>query len=147
MELDLTEKKSAPVDDIHVDYTKRILESLKAKAKEHDVSLTKLKSVFIAGASNKDETNPLILLGFARVNMYLRLLDPAVAAHEFKEASNNKNFKKLMFDFSSHLTPKPEDYALAEEDLKKFNLNFNFDSIDELYLRDTQEISLYKDYL
>src|SRR5438105_4367291 len=106
MELDLTQKKATPVEDVNIDYSKRILSALEAKAKENNVGLAQLKSVFISGASEKIDSNPLILSGFARINMYLRLLDPVVVAQEFKAASDNKNFKKLIFDFSSHLSPK-----------------------------------------
>ena len=155
MELDLT-KKSAPATnqvDENVDYTIRILDALQIKAKEHNdtndfkVSPQQLKSVFVVGASEKVEEHTLTLCGFARVNMYLRLLDPAVVAHEFKIASNNKNFKKLVFDFSSHISPKSDDFAAAEEDLKKHNLNFDFTSIDELYLEDVKNCAFYMSYI
>jgi hypothetical protein len=154
MELDLTQAKaSAPEVDVNVDYTKRILLAIKAKAKEHNdtneskVSVPQLKSVFIAGAEDKVEGKALVLLGFARINMYLRLLDPATVAREFKSASDNKNFKKLIFDFSSYVSPNTEDFSRAEEDLNKHNLNFDFASVDELYLEDVQSVSLYKNYL
>jgi hypothetical protein len=154
MELDLTQAKtSVPEVDVNVDYTKRILFALKSKVKEHNdtneskVSVHQLKSVFITGAGDKIEGKKLILLGFARINMYLRLLDPAIAAREFKTASDNKHFKKLIFDFSSYVSPKAEDFSKAEDDLNKHNLNFDFAFVDELYLEDVQSVSFYKNYL
>jgi hypothetical protein len=147
MELDLTQKKSVPVEDVNIDYTKRILLALDSVAKTHKVDFNRIKAVFISGATEKVDSHPLILCGFARVNMYLRLLDPSVASQEFKAASNNKNFKKLIFDFSSHLSPKPEDYERAKVDLNNYKLNFDFESLDSLYLEDAQTVPPYKHYL
>jgi hypothetical protein len=153
MQLDLTEKKHATAEDVNVDYTKRIVEALKAKAKEHNeanehkVTFNQLKSVFVVGASERIDTFPLLLSGFARVNMYLRLLDPSVVVYEFKEAADNKKFKKLIFDFSSHIVPKSDDYRVAQDDLAKFKLDFDFNSVEELYLSETASAPSWLEYL
>lgn len=153
MELDLTQKPVvASEDEEYINYTICILDALRSKAKEYNdiggskVSWQQLKSVFVAGASEEQAENK-ILSGFARVNMYLRLLDPATVASEFKLASNKRNLKKLIFDFSSHISPNSDDINIAGEDLKKYNLNFNFSSVDELYLEDMRGKAFYVSYL
>jgi hypothetical protein len=156
MQIDLTKKQPKIEQDVHVEYTKQIISALKEKVKEHNlqseskVSFPQLKSVFVSGARSKEEDKSLNECGLARVNMFLRLSDPESIVREFKESSaidrSYRMIGKPLLDFSTFLVPKEVDFVRAKEDIKKFNLNFNYNSVDDLYFEEQKRIG-YKEYL
>lgn len=141
-------------EDTFVSYTKKLFSALKLKVKEHNstnsykVNFHQLKNVFIYSASEPSMKHDIIINGFARINMFLRLLEPSVLTHEFKEAAqlNKASFKKMILDLSSCLSPNELDFNLALEDVKKYNLEIKINSLDQLYL-DTPDVDFYRDYL
>jgi hypothetical protein len=156
MQIDLTKKAEKVEQDVNVEYTKQIITALKEKVKDHNatnetrVSFSQLKSIFISGARIKDENRSLNESGLARVNMFLRLSNVETLIHEFKETSamdrSYRVISKPMFDFSQFLIPKEVDFIKAKEDIKKFNLDFNYNSIDDLYFEQIKQIN-YREYL
>ena len=51
------------------------------------------------------------------------------------------NFNKFI-DISESWCPIQEDFDQAKEDIKKYNLNYHFKDIEELYLEDYEKIDL-----
>lgn len=155
MQLDLTIKADNVLLDKGIENTKRIIEALKLKAKEFNVFgqekvyLYQLKSVFIKGASKKEEGKTLKECGFARVNMYLRkLAKPYEVPKEIHGVTDISVFnKRFSLDFSGYFNPNELDFAQAAEDVKKFNLISDFDSVNELYLDESKQPFLIKEYL
>lgn len=138
MQIDVTAKIE---EDISLKYTKEIIGSLKKKMRsfnansESKVTFAQLKSLFLEGAQKNDEKNHPVLSGFARVNMFLRILKDKTVVNEFKASKD------------SYIHPNELDYITASLDLNLYQLNFVLENIDELYLTDVDEISFLESYL
>lgn len=153
MTIDLS--KTSPNDDPNIGYTNRIITALKNKVSNHNqncqskVNLNQLKQVFIEGASSKVGEHSLLICGFARVNMFLRLLNSESLIKQFKSSSNMpvSVLKGLVLNIASVLTPDIYDFISAAEDIENNKLDFNFNSINDLYIQDSQRIYLIKEYL
>ncbi len=134
MEINLISKPEIVEEDLSLKYTKEIVSALKEKMKNFNsdsldkVSFSKLNTLFVEGAKEENEFS-LILNGFARVNMFLRLLKNKSFVSEFKADG--------VHDFY----PNTEDFDVSKKDLELFKLNFDIETIDELYLRDLKEVS------
>jgi hypothetical protein len=140
MQIDLIQKPTEKKEDLSLKHTKELVVALKKKMKgfnaesEEKVSFSQLKRLFVAGAI-KTEGYTLPICGFARVNMFLRLLKTKSFISEFK-ASGFRDF-----------LPSDEDYIVAKHDIEDLGLNFDFNDINELYFDDVNEISFLQVYL
>jgi len=134
MQIDLLKKKEEPKEDVSLAYTKKILFALKSKMREFNidspkrVSLSKLKELFILGAKDGCDCKKIVC-SFARVNMFLRLFEQDAFLREIYSHKNEKFY------------PSKEDFEGAEADIKKFNIDFDFTNIEELYLSKAEEVS------
>ena len=153
MQIDLTKKpKQEVVDDASVKYTKQIISALKKKVREHNatggekITFNQLKMVFLEGANKKEEGKSLPLCGLARVNMFLRLFRSSTIAHEFKASPSVKSGRSLTFDFTGYISPKEEDFALASEEVVKYDLTFDVNP-EDLYFSDYEHMTRYEEYL
>ena len=131
-------------NDRTVEFSKKILAALQDKVKSHNsqnnkkVNLNQVKKVYRNTPSDKNFNQ----LALARVNMFLRMvsgISSYIGANvNFSKAINNKYIVEASFN------PSIEDINKADEDISNFNLNdFEFTSIDELYLDDEEDGVIY----
>lgn len=137
------EKQLSPenMEDLYISYSVKVVDSLEAIKKEYNeqnnsrVHLSKLKAVFKAAGKNYDPAEGIEINTWclARVNMYL---DMVKGTKSYKSIEN----KALAVDSNNDLdltlsfVPAEECFELAEENVKKYNLDFNFKDVDNLYL-------------
>ena len=140
----VSESKDIIKNDRTVEFSKKILAALQNKVKSHNsennkkVNLNQVKKVYRNTPSDKNFNQ----LALARVNMFLRMvsgISSYIGANvNFSKAINNKYIVEASFN------PSIEDINKAEEDISNFNLNdFEFTSIDELYLDDEEDSVIY----
>lgn len=104
-----------------VEFSLRIVSCLKDKVKNHNlenadckVSFSSLRRAFCDASANV-VSGTRIQFSIASVNKLLRITSGRI-------------------DLTKSLDPIEEDYIQAQEDLFKYDLNFNFNSVDELYI-------------
>jgi hypothetical protein len=131
-------------NDKTVEFSKKILATLQDKVKSHNsqnnkkVNINQVKKVYRNTPSDKNFNQ----LALARVNMFLRMVS-GISTYigsniNFSKAINNKYIIEASFN------PSMEDTNKANEDINNFNLNdFEFTSIDELYLDDEEDSVIY----
>lgn len=139
-----SQSKDTIKNDKTVEFSKKILAALQDKVKSHNsqnnkkVNLNQVKKVYRNTPSDKNFNQ----LALARVNMFLRMVSGIsnyIGANvNFSKAINNKYIVEASFN------PSTEDINKADEDISNFNLNdFEFTSIDELYLDDEEDGVIY----
>jgi hypothetical protein len=144
-------------EDIVIRYSARLAEALENKVDEHNencpsngVSLSQVIKVFKHGA----ETFPNEALGeiginkwsLARVNMYLRVKCGRIDSSSIESVSNiKKEMSSLVFektvskrvnkflDVTENWIPNEEDFSLAQESVVKYDLDYNFNSLNDIY--------------
>lgn len=137
--------------DKGIEFSKKIIEALKNKVKEHNsknkkkVTLGQLKKVFRRGAGAFSSSHrPGKTRGqwaMARVNMFLRMVSGQPVKDSYRKAdsdiaraSSNDYIVEATFEAND------EDFIQADEDIKNYDLNdFDFDSAEELYLEDEED--------
>ena len=134
--------------DKAIDFSKKVIETLKNKAKEHNsknkkkVTLGQLKKVYRRGAGAFSSSHrPGKTRGqwaMARVNMFLKMVSGKPVKDAYRKADSDiaKAFSNN-YIIEASLEPDDEDFIQADEDIKNYNLgDFDFISADELYLDD-----------
>jgi hypothetical protein len=114
----------APSQEEAIDYSVRIIKALELMRTEHNknnpqrkVTINQLKEIYCKKAAIQACNSWAI----GCVNAYLRL-------------RLNKKIKRI--SISSNLwAPSEEDLNKAKDDIKQFELNFDFGSIDNLYIQ------------
>ena len=131
-------------NDKTVEFSKKILAALQDKVKSHNlqnnkkVNIIQVKKVYRNTPSDKNFNQ----LSLARVNMFLRMIS-GISTYigsniNLSKAINNKYIIDASFN------PSIEDINKAGEDINNFNLNdFEFTSIDEVYLGDEEDSVIY----
>jgi hypothetical protein len=158
-------------DDAVIQFSIRLAEALGAKVEDHneicssnEASLHQVTMVYKYAA----KTFPQEALGeiginkwsLARVNMYLRMKCGNIIQNE---SNSNKPQTKIemsslifegsiskridtFLDATQDWLPNEEDFSLAQEDVLKYDLNYDFENLDEIYLADrekTKGLSFY----
>jgi hypothetical protein len=146
-------------EDIVIEFSARLAETFKEKVKKHNgshlnkVSLAQVIKVYKHGAktfSSSNESAPSINeWSIARVNMFLRMKQGEVTTNNKSQAEVSKEaMSALVFetpsikrvnsflDLTKNWTPSEEDFALAQDDVKKNRLDYNFKTTEEIYLTD-----------
>lgn len=131
-----------------ITFSKKVIEALQNKVKEHNskssrkVTLSQLKKVYRRGAGAFSSSHrPGKTRGqwaMARVNMFLRMMSGGKVKDAYRKADQDVAKGSSILDISDSWEPKEEDFALALLDLEVIG-DFQFDSVDELYLDDEQE--------
>lgn len=159
-----TENQSLPkseenLDKQRISFSVRLVSCLENKTKEFNkknkslIRAEQLKEIYVRGTLlDKQNAN---LNGLARVNMFLRMNEQNIVNAPFENLGKQKKLLELVLetdslptnlnhnvDISEAWTPQQEDVARAEKDIKKYNLNFNFNNVEELYLDSYQAIKL-----
>jgi hypothetical protein len=145
MLIEITAKKTEPQIDPAIENSKRVIASLRKLVREHNaendkkVTFNQLKAVFIEGTASSGGDSTLHR-GYARINMFCRLLKAGSFVDEFK--NNAKVTKSNLIDFSNYISPSEQDYSRAKEDMKVYKIDFTIASIDELYFTDYEHFPL-----
>ena len=131
------ELSSEPDQDDLISSSIKIVDGLKSKVKEFNkanrtrVTYPQLEKVFLSGAKSKIRNGKtLCQSALARVNMYLSMKSGDPEYKLDKEKPTVVNF----LDVTAHWIPDTECFDKADEDIKNFNLDCNFASVDDLYL-------------
>lgn len=136
--------------DKAIDFSKKVIEALKNKVKEHNskyskkVTLGQLKKVYRRGAGAFSSSHrPGKTRGqwaMARVNMFLRMVSGKPVKDAYRKADSDIARAKTEIIIEAGLEPSDEDFEMADVDIKNYNLNdFDFASVDELYLDDEED--------
>ena len=144
-------------DDIIVQFSVRLAEALEVRVEDHNeacpsnkASLSQAVKVYKHAATNFPQ-EALGEIGInkwslARVNMYLRMkcgsIDSGGASYKSKtkekmsslifEESASKRINTFL-DATQEWLPSEEDFSLAQEGVIKYDLNYDFNSLDEIY--------------
>ncbi len=127
-----------------IEYSNRIIKALESKIsifnKENSprkVRLNRLKEVYCAAVENCNENKNLYAL--ARVNKFLEVVADfnSLSAKDLKLALGE-------LDLLGNWTPSEEDLASSEKDVQKYNLNFSFGSVDELFIETSNSRASYE---
>lgn len=155
VEIDLKKKvesnASEQETDKYIVFSKKIISALDSKAEAHNklsatkVFLYQLKEMFVSGASEKWENATSNVAGWARVNMYLRMLGqiPTMVESAHVLAHTSKATSKKVLDFSCLLRPIDADFIEAKADIEKYKVDFEFGDIANLYLAEKGTLELY----
>ena len=138
-------------DDEAVNFSVKVIEALEMKMREHNsassnkVSLKQLKKVYRRAAGNVFADVPEVndnkgKWAMARVNMYLRILNGEPLPRE-THATVNFDYIEKDIDLIDAVIPTKEDFLKASEDIERFNLDYKFDNISDLYLDDEDNAS------
>ena len=138
-------------NDDAVSFSVKVIEALEKKMREHNtassnkVSLKQLKKVYRRAAGNvfadvPDTDGNKGKWAMARVNMYLRILNGEPLPRE-TYASIDFDFVGKDIDLIDAVIPTKEDFLKASEDIEKFDLNYEFNNINDLYLDDEDQES------
>lgn len=141
-----------------INFSSSVVAALSQKLKKHNdeqdskVTLTQLKKVYRRGAEAKEEKG---LCAMARVNMFLRMKrEGKIIYQEPQSMVETVEVKELVFeskariqvnsfvDLTENWLPIEADVAQATEDIKVFELDYDFKSINELYLDDYEKLDI-----
>lgn len=139
-------------DEEAVKFSVKVIEALSDKVKAHNsgcqrkVTLNALKKVYRRAAGNVYAV-PYQLetkngeWAMARVNVFLRLLSgdqlPLPSDVSTTIASSSVVTE---IDATEQWLPEEQDFIHAREDIKRYNLDFNFKNINQLYLEDYKSL-------
>jgi len=143
LNIDEKEKQPSSQEEL-IDFSCRVVGALNKKKEKHNeenpdnqVSIYELKKVFKKGAENCRGDKTCNQLGMARVSMFLRMKDGDML---ISEISTPVSFSEVrtdsLIDISDYMHPSEEDFLRADKDIEKLDLNFDFNSSEELYLED-----------
>jgi len=138
-------------NDEAVNFSVKVIEALEKKMRDHNgassnkVSLKQLKKVYRRAAGNIFADVPEVnddkgKWAMARVNMYLRILNGEPLPRE-THASIDFTLGDKDIDLIDAVIPTEEDFLKASEDIEKFDLNYKFNNINDLYLDDEDKES------
>lgn len=135
-----------------IEYSKKIIDALKSKVKEHNasysrkVTLSQLKKVYRRGAGAFSQTHrPGKTRGqwaMARVNMFLRMMSGKKVKDAYRKADGDIARAEAI-DISVCFCPDEVDFEQAEADVKRFDIDLNDFNPEELYLDDESNKNVY----
>ena len=150
-------------DDVRADeeqaikFSSSVVAALEQKAEEHNkdcnskVNINQLKKVYSQGAKAAQEKG---LQAMARVNMFLRMKKEGKITYQPARVEVQSELKELVFeakaqikvntfvDITENWLPSEADLIQASEDIKAFELNYEFKDIDELYLDEYEKLDI-----
>ena len=152
------------VDDVQIseeqaiEFSSSVVAALDQKAQEHNdnstskVKVSQLKTVYRRGAETKEKDKGLCAM--ARVNMFLRMRKDGKITYQSPKVEVQSELNELVFeakakirvstfvDITENWLPTDADFTQAAEDIKAFELNYNFKDINELYLDDYEKLEI-----
>jgi len=146
------------LEERRITFSARLISCLEGKKKSFNkknkskIKIEQLKEVYVKGVCSDNQD--LNLNGLARVNMFLRMKEQkmmGVISAKIKtkeklsglilESENLQNPNEPL-DISDAWVPQEEDLEQTKADIKKYKLNLDFTSVDELYLEPYKQIQL-----
>lgn len=132
-----------------IKYSVNAMRVLGDKRKEHNlkspsnkVTLNQLKDVFRRGAGNcsdaKESLETCSEWALARVNMFLR----QKSGEKIESSLSVIEMEGSIVDISDSWVPSDEDFEQAKADTLKYDLNYDFKDINELYLDEYKKIDI-----
>jgi len=155
------------VDDVQnseeqaVKFSSSVVQALECKTKEHNdeqnnkVNISQLKKIYRRGAEKSNEQKGLCAM--ARVNMYLRMKKDGKITYQKPATVNETEGTKLtelifeskatvkvstFVDITEDWLPIEADFIKAKEDIDKFELDYDFKDINDLYLDDYEKLDI-----
>lgn len=135
---------SAGEDGGAITFSNKVVEALKNKVKEHNskysrkVSLSQLKKVYRRGAGAFSSSHrPGKTRGqwaMARVNMFLRMMSGKSVKDAYRKADSDVARSSESVDISDNWELEDIDFSQADIDIKEYDLNYDFEDVEELYL-------------
>ena len=136
--------------DEAINFSAKVVEALKNKVKEHnsdnsrEVNLSQLKKIYRRGAGAFSSSHrPGKTRGqwaMARVNMFLRMMSGGKVKDSYRKADQDVAKASSTLDISQDFCPSEEDHISAAEDIKTYELDYDFQNVEELYLEDYQPL-------
>ena len=136
-----------------ITFSTKVIEMLKNKVKDHNskhsrkVNLTQLKKVYRRGAGAFSSSHrPGMTRGgwaAARVNMFLRMMAGKSVKDSYRKADSDVARGSASIDISDSWELEDIDFAQAEIDIKEYDLNYNFEDVEELYLDEEDNSSKF----
>ena len=119
------------------------------KRKEHNlknpvnkVTLNQLKDVFCRGAGNCSDAEGSLETcsewALARVNMFLR----QKSGEKIESSLSVIEMEGSIVDISDSWAPSDEDFKQAKADVLKYDLNYDFKDVNDLYLDEYKKIHI-----
>lgn len=142
--------------DKAIEFSKKVIESLKNKVKEHNsknkkkVTLGQLKKVFRRGAGAFSSSHRPGLSraawAMARVNTFLRMVSGEKVKDSYRKADSDiARASNSDYTIEANFEPSEEDLMQADEEINNFDLNkFEFNSEEELYLDDEEDSPTFR---
>lgn len=135
---------SAGTNGDAITFSTKVIEMLKNKVKNHNakhsrkVNLTQLKKVYRRGAGAFSSSHrPGMTRGgwaAARVNMFLRMMAGKSVKDSYRKADSDVARSSTSIDISDSWELEDVDFTEAEVDIKEYDLNYDFENVEELYL-------------
>ena len=141
-----------------IEFSVRLAKVFKEKVGLHNssnsnkVTLSQVVKVYRHGAETfatyKESDLTINEWSLARVNMYLRMKRGEVVNNKFDAKASKDRMSSLVFETSSikrvnsfldlttYWTPAEADFELAKADVESNQLDYNFKSVEEIYLTD-----------
>lgn len=136
-----------------ITFSTKVIEMLKNKVKDHNskhsrkVNLTQLKKVYRRGAGAFSSSHrPGMTRGgwaAARVNMFLRMMAGKSVKDSYRKADSDVARSSTSIDISDSWELEDIDFAQAEIDIKEYDLNYDFENVEELYLDEENNSSKF----
>jgi hypothetical protein len=134
-------------DSLAIKFSTKLIEALREEVRDHNksnpkskTSLAELKDVYRRGSGNTHpfENKTLGQCAYARVNMFLRMKGEGKALTE----SKMKKISLEDLDFTDGFIPSQEDFDWAQEKITKYDLDYDFKNINDLYIENYKNISI-----
>jgi hypothetical protein len=129
--------------DKAIEFSAKVIEMLKNKVKNHNakhsrkVNLSQLKKVYRRGAGAFSSSHrPGMTRGgwaAARVNMFLKMMAGKPVKDAYRKADSDVA-RASELDITDNWLPNDDDFLQAEADIKEFNLDYDFENVEDLYL-------------
>ena len=136
-----------------ITFSTKVIEMLKNKVKDHNsnhsrkVNLTQLKKVYRRGAGAFSSSHrPGMTRGgwaAARVNMFLRMMAGKSVKDSYRKADSDVARSSASIDISDSWELEDVDFTQAEIDIKEYDLNYDFENVEELYLDEEDNSSKF----
>ena len=128
-------------------------------SEEEEISSDELRRVYLAaGANAPTDRDSVNLWALARVNMFVRMKSQQEVKIGSQQKQELENLKKITgleleinekqqyieeeIDATENWIPSDEDFNLAESYIQKYNLDFSFSNIDDLYIEKYEPLKL-----
>jgi hypothetical protein len=143
------EPRSENQQVLAIAFSNKVINALTAKEKVFNketpnkrVNIETLKKVYYDSAkATPSDVENLGLWAMAKVNFFLRLKAGEV---KFSSLKSPKNVTSSLLDATTEWIPGEDDFIQAKKDIKEHDLNYNFTSIDDLYIEPYEQHALWE---